>query len=124
LQCDPYFDQVGCKHPGCEPAYPTPVCEKKCKVQNQVWEEKKHFSVNAYRINSDPDDIMSEVYENGPVEVAFTVYEVMSSLCLKFSVYYNEVVNKFCPAVVIKDYGVYYFERTNIKCKNLERLSK
>jgi cathepsin B len=81
------------------------VCEKKCKVQNQVWEEKKHFSVNAYRINSDPDDIMSEVYENGPVEVAFTVYEVMSSLCLKFSVYYNEVVNKFCPAIVIKDYG-------------------
>ncbi|XP_025817305.1 cathepsin B-like protease 2 isoform X1 [Panicum hallii] len=74
-ECDPYFDQVGCKHPGCEPAYPTPVCEKKCKVQNQVWEEKKHFSVNAYRINSDPDDIMSEVYENGPVEVAFTVYE-------------------------------------------------
>ena len=55
------------------------MCEKKCKVQNQVWEEKKHFSVNAYRINSDPDDIMSEVYENGPVEVAFTVYEVMSS---------------------------------------------
>uniref|UniRef100_A0A0E0PKI3 Peptidase C1A papain C-terminal domain-containing protein n=1 Tax=Oryza rufipogon TaxID=4529 RepID=A0A0E0PKI3_ORYRU len=30
-ECDPYFDQVGCKHPGCEPAYPTPVCEKKCK---------------------------------------------------------------------------------------------
>ena len=79
LQCDPYFDQVGCKHPGCEPAYPTLVCEKKCKVQNQVWEEKKHFSVNAYRINPDPDDIMSEVYENGPVEVAFNVYEVMSS---------------------------------------------
>ena len=79
MQCDPYFDQVGCKHPGCEPAYPTPMCEKKCKVQNQVWEEKKHFSVNAYRINSDLDDIMSEIYENGPVEVAFTVYEVMSS---------------------------------------------
>ena len=79
MQCDPYFDQVGCKHPGCEPAYPTPMCEKKCKVQNQVWEEKKHFSVNAYRINSYLDDIMSEIYENGPVEVAFTVYEVMSS---------------------------------------------
>nr|CAB3495080.1 unnamed protein product [Digitaria exilis] len=74
-ECDPYFDQVGCKHPGCEPAYPTPVCEKKCKVQNQVWQEKKHFSVNAYRINSNPHDIMSEIYKNGPVEVAFTVYE-------------------------------------------------
>jgi hypothetical protein len=76
LQCDPYFDQVGCKHPGCEPAYDTPKCEKKCKVQNQVWEEKKHFSINAYRVSSDPHDIMAEVYKNGPVEVAFTVYEV------------------------------------------------
>ncbi|TVT97974.1 hypothetical protein EJB05_56745 [Eragrostis curvula] len=74
-ECDPYFDQSGCKHPGCEPAYPTPKCEKKCKVQNQVWQEKKHFSVNAYRVNSDPHDIMAEVYQNGPVEVAFTVYE-------------------------------------------------
>uniref|UniRef100_A0A453HB92 Peptidase C1A papain C-terminal domain-containing protein n=1 Tax=Aegilops tauschii subsp. strangulata TaxID=200361 RepID=A0A453HB92_AEGTS len=74
-ECDPYFDQVGCKHPGCEPAYPTPVCEKKCKVQNQVWEEKKRFSINAYQVNSDPHDIMAEVYKNGPVEVAFTVYE-------------------------------------------------
>jgi hypothetical protein len=79
LQCDPYFDQVGCNHPGCEPAYPTPVCEKKCKAQNQVWEEQKHFGVNAYRIKSNPHDIMSEVYTNGPVEVAFDVYEVMSS---------------------------------------------
>ncbi|CAD6223681.1 unnamed protein product [Miscanthus lutarioriparius] len=74
-ECDPYFDQVGCKHPGCEPAYATPKCEKKCKEQNQVWQEKKHFSIDAYRINSDPHDIMAEIYKNGPVEVAFTVYE-------------------------------------------------
>ncbi|KAM0869623.1 hypothetical protein ACQ4PT_040551 [Festuca glaucescens] len=74
-ECDPYFDQEGCQHPGCEPAYDTPVCEKKCKVQNQVWEQKKHFSVDAYRVKSDPHDIMAEVYKNGPVEVAFTVYE-------------------------------------------------
>jgi cathepsin B len=74
-ECDPYFDQEGCQHPGCEPAYDTPVCEKKCKVQNQIWEQKKHFSVNAYRVKSDPHDIMAEVYKNGPVEVSFTVYE-------------------------------------------------
>ncbi|KAE8815502.1 Cathepsin B [Hordeum vulgare] len=74
-ECDPFFDQVGCQHPGCEPAYPTPVCEKKCKVQNQVWEEKKHFSIDAYQVNSDPHDIMAEVYKNGPVEVSFIIYE-------------------------------------------------
>lgn len=74
-ECDPYFDDIGCVHPGCEPLYPTPQCEKKCQVKNLLWEESKHFSVNAYRINSNPRDIMAEVYKNGPVEVAFTVYE-------------------------------------------------
>nr|DAD32875.1 TPA_asm: hypothetical protein HUJ06_011726 [Nelumbo nucifera] len=74
-ECDPYFDEIGCSHPGCEPAYPTPKCERKCKDANQVWQESKHFSVGAYRISSDPYSIMAEVYKNGPVEVSFTVYE-------------------------------------------------
>lgn len=74
-ECDPYFDQIGCSHPGCEPSYLTPRCEKHCKLNKQVWAEAKHFSVNAYRINSDPHNIMAEVYRNGPVEVSFTVYE-------------------------------------------------
>lgn len=75
-QCDPYFDQIGCSHPGCEPGYGTPKCVKKCVTGNQVWKKSKHYSVNAYRVNSDPYDIMAEVYKNGPVEVAFTVFEV------------------------------------------------
>ncbi|XP_058076196.1 cathepsin B-like protease 3 [Magnolia sinica] len=74
-ECDPYFDDVGCSHPGCTPEYPTPKCVKKCQVKNQLWKESKHFSVNAYRIDSDPYNIMAEVYKNGPVEVSFTVYE-------------------------------------------------
>lgn len=73
-ECDPYFDNIGCSHPGCEPSYPTPTCEKKCQQKNQLWEESKHFSVNAYKISSNVHDIMAEVYKNGPVEVAFTVY--------------------------------------------------
>ena len=79
LQCDPYFDDIGCSHPGCEPEYPTPRCVKKCVKGNQLWGQSKHYSVGAYRINSDPADIMAEVYKNGPVEVAFTVYEVKES---------------------------------------------
>ncbi|XP_068662704.1 cathepsin B-like protease 3 [Aristolochia californica] len=74
-ECDPYFDDIGCAHPGCEPVYSTPKCEKKCKVKNMLWQESKHYSVGAYRISSAPEDIMAEVYVNGPVEVAFTVYE-------------------------------------------------
>jgi cathepsin B len=74
-ECDPYFDQIGCSHPGCEPAYRTPKCVKKCVNGNQLWKKSKHYSVKAYRVNSDPQDIMAEVYKNGPVEVAFSVYE-------------------------------------------------
>lgn len=75
-QCDPYFDQTGCSHPGCEPGYPTPKCVRKCVKGNQLWRQSKHYSVNAYRVHSDPQNIMTEVYKNGPVEVSFTVYEV------------------------------------------------
>ncbi|XP_057484274.1 cathepsin B-like protease 3 [Actinidia eriantha] len=74
-ECDPYFDTTGCSHPGCEPGYPTPKCKKKCVNKNRLWRDSKHFSVSAYRIHSDAHNIMAEVYKNGPVEVAFTVYE-------------------------------------------------
>lgn len=74
-ECDPYFDQTGCSHPGCEPAYPTPTCMRKCVSGNQLWGESKHYSVSTYVVKSNPLDIMAEIYKNGPVEVSFTVYE-------------------------------------------------
>lgn len=74
-KCDPYFDDIGCSHPGCEPLFPTPKCERKCTDENILWRESKHFSMSAYRISSDPYSIMVEILKNGPVEVAFTVYE-------------------------------------------------
>ncbi|KAG6520301.1 cathepsin B-like protease 3 [Zingiber officinale] len=74
-KCDPYFDDIGCAHPGCEPLYPTPKCQRKCKVDDLIWRENKRFGVDAYRVNSNPEDIMAEIYTNGPVEVDFTVYE-------------------------------------------------
>lgn len=74
-ECDPYFDATGCSHPGCEPGYPTPKCVRKCTDENQLWRKAKRYGQSAYRISSDPYHIMAEVYKNGPVEVAFTVYE-------------------------------------------------
>ena len=74
-ECDPYFDDVGCHHPGCEPLYPTPQCIKQCKDENLLWSDSKRYSATAYRIDSDPYNIMAEVYNNGPVEVSFSVYE-------------------------------------------------
>ncbi|KAL1832426.1 hypothetical protein ACET3Z_002077 [Daucus carota] len=74
-ECDPYFDQTGCSHPGCEPGYPTPKCKRQCVGGNVLWKKSKHFSVSAYKVHHDPSNIMTEVYKNGPVEVSFTVYE-------------------------------------------------
>ncbi|KAL2933307.1 Cathepsin B-like protease 2 [Bienertia sinuspersici] len=74
-ECDPYFDTTGCSHPGCEPAYPTPKCLRKCVGGNQLWRQSKHYGANAYRVKSDTYQIMAELYKNGPVEVAFDVFE-------------------------------------------------
>ncbi|XP_021855239.1 cathepsin B-like protease 2 [Spinacia oleracea] len=74
-ECDPYFDTTGCSHPGCEPGYPTPKCVRKCVSGNQLWRQSKHYGSNAYRVKSDQYQIMAELYKNGPVEVAFDVYE-------------------------------------------------
>ncbi|KAH7442298.1 hypothetical protein KP509_03G080900 [Ceratopteris richardii] len=73
-ECLPYFDSKGCQHPGCEPLYPTPECVQQC-TDNSDWNSAKYFAANAYNLGSDPYDIMAEVYTNGPVEVAFNVYE-------------------------------------------------
>jgi cathepsin B len=73
-KCDPYFDQVGCAHPGCEPTYETPTCVKQC-INDEFWLDSKHQGISAYKISQKPKDLMAEVYQNGPVEVAFDVYE-------------------------------------------------
>ncbi|KAE8697351.1 FH interacting protein 1 [Hibiscus syriacus] len=78
-ECDPYFDDIGCSHPGC-PVYSTPSCVKNCVNGSLLWNKSKHYSVNAYRVESNPADIMAEVYKNGPVQVSFTVYEVKKEL--------------------------------------------
>ncbi|KAM3284478.1 cathepsin B-like protease 2 isoform X2 [Capsicum chacoense] len=73
-ECDPYFDQIGCPHPGCSPKYPTPRCRGRCVDGNQKWRNSKHYVVNSYRISRNTRRIMAEIYKNGPVQVSFTVY--------------------------------------------------
>ncbi|XP_039042502.1 cathepsin B-like protease 3 [Hibiscus syriacus] len=73
-ECDPYFDNIGCSHPGC-PVYSTPSCVTKCVDGSLLWDKSIHYSSYAYRIESNQNDIMAEVYKNGPVQVSFTVYE-------------------------------------------------
>lgn len=54
----------------------TPKCVKKCEEgYNVPYEEDKHFGKTSYSIARDINQIQEEIYKNGPVEAAFTVYE-------------------------------------------------
>ncbi|CAJ0581997.1 unnamed protein product, partial [Mesorhabditis spiculigera] len=56
--------------------YPTPKCQKQCQsgYANQ-YSQDKHYGSSAYSVSSKVAAIQSEVYANGPVEVAYEVYE-------------------------------------------------
>jgi len=64
----------GTHYPHCPTnEYPTPACPNACG-NTEKWPAAKNKGKNAYNIDSNPNDIMQEIYTNGPVEVAFTVY--------------------------------------------------
>ena len=75
LQCQPYFDAEGCGHPGCSPVYPTPRCFKSC-IDDELWGTSKHYAQSAYLVGPNQEEIKTELYLNGPLEVDFTVFEV------------------------------------------------
>ena len=75
LQCEPYFDQDGCAHPGCSPVRPTPACKRVC-VDGEKFGESKHYASSAYVVSPVVEEIQKDLLENGPLEVAFDVYEV------------------------------------------------
>ncbi|XP_044754469.1 cathepsin B [Coccinella septempunctata] len=79
--CRPY-EIAPCEHhvngtrPPCNGDGKTPKCLKQCqKGYPLVYNKDKHFGKTAYSISSNQDDIRKEIYKNGPVEGAFTVYE-------------------------------------------------
>lgn len=58
----------------------TPKCQKKCQNSYTVpYQEDKHFGTKSYSISKNADEIRQEIFENGPVEGAFTVYEDLLS---------------------------------------------
>ncbi|XP_067667061.1 cathepsin B-like [Haliotis asinina] len=77
--CQPYL-LAKCDHhvPGkygpCTGDAKTPKCEKKCEAgYNITYENDKHYGSRSYSVRG-VDQIMAEIYKNGPVEAAFTVY--------------------------------------------------
>lgn len=54
----------------------TPKCQKTCQSTYSIpYEKDKHFGKTSYSISRNQDHIRQEIFENGPVEGAFTVYE-------------------------------------------------
>ncbi|KPJ10710.1 Cathepsin B [Papilio machaon] len=49
-------------------------CERKCH-NDADYESDKHFGANVYRIQKVDKAIKTELFENGPVEMSFDVYE-------------------------------------------------
>lgn len=57
--------------------YPTPKCEKTCQASytNKLYDEDKFYGRNAYAVENDVESIQNELYLNGPLEIAFEVYD-------------------------------------------------
>uniref|UniRef100_A0A9J7Z1A6 Cathepsin B n=1 Tax=Cyprinus carpio carpio TaxID=630221 RepID=A0A9J7Z1A6_CYPCA len=54
----------------------TPNCDMSCEPgYSPSYKQDKHFGKTSYSVPSNQKDIMKELYKNGPVEGAFTVYE-------------------------------------------------
>ena len=74
--CKPYFLPPCKDHMhNCTDYQDTPECEDKCQEgYPKTPEEDATFGVSAYSVGGE-EDMMQEIFENGSVEGAFTVYE-------------------------------------------------
>lgn len=78
--CQPYTI-ASCEHhtkgklPPCKGIGDTPQCVNMCeKSYNSSFSSDKHYGAKSYSIESDVNQIMTEIYKSGPVEAAFTVF--------------------------------------------------
>ena len=78
--CQPYFlppcdHHVEGSHGACPPTVDTPSCKLNCTDGNKKdYKSQKTFGSSYYSISGE-ENMMKEIYENGPIEGAFHVYE-------------------------------------------------
>ncbi|GBP91395.1 Cathepsin B [Eumeta japonica] len=109
--CRPY-EIPPCEHhvPGnrlpCSGDSSTPKCVKKCEDGYNVdYHKDKHYGKHVYSVSRDEAQIRAEIYKNGPVEAAFTVYSDL--LNYKTGVYvHNEGSALGGHAIKILGWGV------------------
>jgi len=72
--CDHHMP--GSKNPCPPDEYPSANCPSACNSSwnGPAWSQDLHYGGSAYSLSGE-DDIKAEIFKNGPVETAFTVYE-------------------------------------------------
>lgn len=78
--CQPY-SIAPCEHhvngtrPPCQGEQDTPKCTEQCiDGYSPSYQKDKHFGRRTYTVPAKQEQIMTELYKNGPVEAAFSVY--------------------------------------------------
>ncbi|XP_051868693.1 cathepsin B [Pristis pectinata] len=93
--CRPYSippceHHVNGSRPPCTGEISTPQCTRVCESgYTPDYLKDKHYGLSSYSVSSDPEDIMKEIYKNGPVEGALLVYT--DFLQYKSGVYQHKV---------------------------------
>ena len=82
----PCDHHVSGKYGPCGSSKPTPACKKTCG-NGATWDSDKHKLASSYSVPSQVAKIQTEIMTNGPVEVAFTVYN--DFLSYKTGVYHH-----------------------------------
>lgn len=78
--CRPYSippceHHVNGSRPACSGEISTPLCSQHCEAgYTPGYKDDKHLGVSSYSVSPDADEIMREIYGNGPVEAALQVY--------------------------------------------------
>jgi cathepsin B len=81
MGCQPYLIKP-CEHHvngtrgPCNGEGKTPKCQNKCIPEYKIpFKDDKHYGQSSYSVARHPQQIQMEIYKNGPVEGAFSVYE-------------------------------------------------
>ncbi|XP_038165547.1 cathepsin B isoform X2 [Arvicola amphibius] len=85
----PCEHHVNGTRPQCTGEGDTPRCTKSCEAgYSPSYKEDKHYGYTSYSVSNSEKEIMAEIYKNGPVEGAFTVFS--DFLTYKSGVYKHE----------------------------------
>lgn len=97
---EPTGDLVSCEE---LETYSTPTCTSSCseEVYEIDYESDKHFAKSVYSIEGE-ENIMREIFENGPISVAMSVYEDFEAYS---SGVYQHVTGKYLGGHAIKMIG-------------------